>query len=320
MIIREIRRGDPDLQAFAEKHELFFHKSSWISCFDERLKQCVILNRNEELIGCFLYFDFRKAGFRFIITPPWTPDVSLFCVNPAESAVSRNSFVKDLVRAMSSYFSSQKASHISLNLPGETTDTQPFLWDGFNSRTRHTYILDLGQSEEDLKAGLSPEKRKSLSKAEKDGLQIKDCRDRDLLRRLVLQSLSRNEKNRNEQILSRILETNTGTNTAFAFAAWAGETPIAVSFCVINRQKALYLFGGYDSENKHHGAGVACMWKSILEARKRGLKHFDFEGSMDPRIERYFREFGGQLATYQCVEKTTLFVKFLMRLKGHRPL
>ena len=72
MIIREIRRGDPDLQAFAVKHELYFHRSSWISCFDDRLKQCVILNRNEELIGCFLYFDFRKAGFRFIITPPWT--------------------------------------------------------------------------------------------------------------------------------------------------------------------------------------------------------------------------------------------------------
>jgi endo-alpha-1,4-polygalactosaminidase (GH114 family) len=45
------------------------------------------------------------------------------------------------------------------------------------------------------------------------------------------------------------------------------------------------------------------MWKSILKAKQMNLKIFDFEGSMLPNVERYFREFGGNLVPYYSCEK-----------------
>jgi hypothetical protein len=62
------------------------------------------------------------------------------------------------------------------------------------------------------------------------------------------------------------------------------------------------------------------MWKSILDAKNRGLDIFDFEGSMDKNIERYFREFGPELVPYQCVEKVKPLMKLLLAFKGHHPL
>lgn len=320
MIIRKIPRTDDLLRSFVEKHALFFHSSSWLDAYDDRLTQCAILNNNQEVIGCFLYFQFRKAGFRFIITPPWTPDIALFYVNPAGSVVGRNSFVKDLMKAVSSFLSAQGASHVSLNLPGSVNDSQPFFWEGFVPRVRHTYLLDLRSTEDQLKAGLSSEKRKSLARAEKDALEVRVANDHTLLLDLVLRSLSRNNKNRNTDILAKILKRQVNGPNAIAFAAWQEQRPIAATFCLTEGRRSVYVFGGFDGDNRHHGAGVSCMWQSILEAKRRGLDIFDFEGSMDPKIERYFREFGGTLATYQCVEKTTPLMKLLFRLKGHKPL
>ncbi|MCC6372738.1 MAG: hypothetical protein IT236_17165 [Bacteroidia bacterium] len=81
----------------------------------------------------------------------------------------------------------------------------------------------------------------------------------------------------------------------------------------------MYLFGVFDSENKHHGAGVSCMWQSILKAKEMGLSHFDFEGSMNEKIERYFREFGGELVPYFCIEKIKPSLSAVLKLKGQLP-
>ena len=82
----------------------------------------------------------------------------------------------------------------------------------------------------------------------------------------------------------------------------------------------MYLFGGFDSENKHHGAGVSCMWQSILKAKDLNLQYFDFEGSMNETIERYFREFGGDMIQYACVEKINPILKTMLTLTKRNTL
>ena len=59
------------------------------------------------------------------------------------------------------------------------------------------------------------------------------------------------------------------------------------------------------------------MWQSILKAKELNLEYFDFEGSMNETIERYFREFGGELQPYICLEKIkpTLQVLFSLTRK-----
>lgn len=75
-----------------------------------------------------------------------------------------------------------------------------------------------------------------------------------------------------------------------------------------------YLLGGYDPATKHGGAGILCMWQSILHAKGVGLDTFDFEGCMLPEVERFFRGFGADLVPYFTVNKAWLPLEFMLKI------
>ena len=60
-----------------------------------------------------------------------------------------------------------------------------------------------------------------------------------------------------------------------------------------------YILGGYDVDERHHGASAIAMWEAIKFTKEElGLNQFDFEGSMVQQIERFFRKYGGKLTPY----------------------
>lgn len=309
----------PALQRFVEAKGLLFQSEAWLAVYPPaQLLRYVILNKNDDVIGCFTCYRFRKMGFSFIITPPYAPAIDLYYTNPAESVVGRNSFEKELLSLVADLTDRLGASYVNLNLPYHVTDTQPFIWKGYESKARYSYLLDLSQSEEQLWNNLSSEKRKSINKALKDGIDVRETQDYALVHDLVVKSLERNGKHRNPELLKHILFSFSTEQNAFAFVAYHQGRPVGATYCVVAGDKAIYLFGGFDAENKHHGAGVSCMWRSILRARELNLTGFDFEGSMYAPIERYFREFGGTLTPYFCVEKVSPLLRLLLKLKGRR--
>ena len=78
-------------------------------------------------------------------------------------------------------------------------------------------------------------------------------------------------------------------------------------------QTAYYLLGGYQAEERHHGAGALAVFEAIQHCREIGLKTFDFEGSVIPAIEKYFRGFGGQLKPYFSVNKAWLPLEMALK-------
>ncbi|MDI6740189.1 MAG: GNAT family N-acetyltransferase, partial [Candidatus Edwardsbacteria bacterium] len=89
---------------------------------------------------------------------------------------------------------------------------------------------------------------------------------------------------------------------------------IAATFCIHDATTAYYLLGGYDHASKHRGAGAAALWAAIGHAKGIGLKRFDFEGSMVPQIERYFRGFGGTQTLYLTINKAALPLEMLLKI------
>ena len=309
------------LQSFVSIHNLSFNSEAWLRNYsDKHIVQCAILNNNSEIIGCFMYYRFSKFGLTFIISPPYSPHINLFYINPSESIVGKNSFTKEILGEVANYFVLQKVAHISIHLPYTIFDTQPFTWKGFTSNNKYSYLIDLSKSQEELWNNLSSEKRKSINKAVKDEILTQETRDFKLVYSLIIKSLDRNGLAKNTDVIKNILFSFANTTNAFAFVAYQNDQAIGATFCIISNKTAVYLFGGFDSENKHHGAGVSCMWQSILKAKELNLLHFDFEGSMNPNIERYFREFGGTLNPYYCLQKTTAFMKLLFLFKNHYAL
>ena len=103
-------------------------------------------------------------------------------------------------------------------------------------------------------------------------------------------------------------------DNSFAFITYKGSQPVSASFCIYDQTTAYYLFGGYDHENRHHGAGALSLWTALGYAKGLGLKYFDFEGSMVPDIERHFRGYGGTLTPYYRVNKALLPLEMILKL------
>jgi len=77
---------------------------------------------------------------------------------------------------------------------------------------------------------------------------------------------------------------------------------IAVVYIAWDNKRSYYLLGGYDLEKRHHGASAIAMWEAIkFTKEKLRLNEFDFEGSMIPQVEQFFRKFGGRLTPYYSV-------------------
>ncbi|MBP7810086.1 MAG: GNAT family N-acetyltransferase [Bacteroidia bacterium] len=291
-----------------------FNSLSWIGMF-KAIKIYGIFNDNNELTGSFYLYAFKKMGAQMHITPPFTPNNGLFFENRAENSANINSFNKNVISEIAEFVNTLTSKLTVFILPTGNIETQPFTWKNMDVIVKYTYQIDLNTPEDILLANLSSEKRKSLNKAKSDELEIVRETNMKVVKEVILKTFSRNQISKNMDVFDKILFEFANTHNAFAFVAYRDKKPIAATFCVYDSQRAYYLFGGYDAEIKHHGAGVTCMWQSILLAKQMGLKIFDFEGSMIPEVEKYFRGFGGTLVPYYAAYKASLPLKLLFKLR-----
>lgn len=82
----------------------------------------------------------------------------------------------------------------------------------------------------------------------------------------------------------------------------ASGAPSAAVYLVFDEQEACLLLSGTAPEYKHQGAVYVLIFEALRFASERGLR-FDFEGSMDEKIEHAFRSFGARLTPYFQVGK-----------------
>ncbi len=70
-------------------------------------------------------------------------------------------------------------------------------------------------------------------------------------------------------------------------------------------RRAYYLVGGYDDAADSANATALAMWSAVrFTSEVLHLPVFDFEGSMVPAVERFFRKFGGALLPTYTVSWT----------------
>lgn len=315
MKIRSLQSSEmAGYSALSAKYGSVFNSFKWINMFGSNISLNGIFNDNNDLIGAFFHFKASKFGMPYIANPPFTPNNGLFFINPSTNKSNQNTFEKSVMELIADFYITLSPFFFVTSLPVGYKDTQPFSWKKFNVLPKYTYRIDLSLPENTLLENLTSEKRKSLNKAEKDNLVIRKESDLTVVYDLILKTFERQHEKISEQWLKSILFEFADTTNSIAFVAYNGEKPIATSFCVNDKHTAYYILGGYDADNRHHGAGVSTMWNCITHARSAGLKVFDFEGSMIPDIEKYFREFGGTMTPYFAMTKVPLPVEVIFKL------
>lgn len=185
----------------------------------------------------------------------------------------------------------------------------PFYWKGFAQTTRATYTLAGLKDSRKLWGEIAHSARTEIYKAQRRGLLVTPC-DIEALLKLEEKTFDRQHKRlpHSPDLLRNLYLSAKSRNAGECFAAVdESNRPHAAGLIVWDEQRTYYIVSGGDETLRSSGATSLLVWHLIQFAAEHS-QVFDFEGSMLQGVERFFRSFGAQQVTYNCVMKFPLWL------------
>jgi len=184
--------------------------------------------------------------------------------------------------------------YVRLKLHHSLQNWQPFFWKGFQQTTTYTYIIrDL--SEESVWTGMRENIRREIKKAQRQ-LAVCDNLGMDAFFNVYAATFERQKMRVPYTLpfLKRLDEVCAQKGCKkLLFASDSQGNIHAAVYIVWDSHSAYYLMGGGDSELRTSGAHSLLMWEAIRHV-SGFVEEFNFAGSMNQAIERFFRGFGAQ--------------------------
>ena len=262
----------------------------------------LLIERNSRMVAAWpLYMPLNGV----VSMPPYTQTMGIW-MEPAPNDAkygsalgARQSLCKLLIEKLQARAFMQRFDY-------DFTDWLPFFWKGFTQTTRYTYLLKNLADSDMLWQRLSHQTRRNIKKA-RDTFRIavrQGVATDDFLR--VQADTFERQHARNTQdnnVLRRLIEVCRQRRQGEIWGGYdeSGQLHAAV-FVVWQKRSAYYLAGGGDSAFRHSGAHALSLWEAI-RCVSEYTDTFDFEGSMLPGVERFFREFGGIQTPYFLIQK-----------------
>lgn len=158
---------------------------------------------------------------------------------------------------------------------------------------RHTRMLAVHP--EGAAAAVPAHRRKQLGRAARAGLVVESGVPVDELLRLHQTARHRKGIPSDARALASLL-------TAVSASPWARccgvrdeqGTWIAAAVFLCERDRWIYAFGGAERSDRSGLATVALLGHALDEAARAGAEQFDFGGSSDPGVDRFYQEFGAE--------------------------
>ncbi len=192
----------------------------------------------------------------------------------------------------------------------------PFHWNGFTQTARVTYIIEDLSDLDRVWDGFSHSIKGEIRKATRLGLILEPC-ELGVVHEAARQSFQRQRLARPSTAnLNAVYEVARENGAAQCFAVRDGEGRVhAANLLVWDSKAAYFLAGGADPKLRTSGATSFIIWGLIQFAALR-TKSFDFEGSVIPSIERFFRSFGARQVPYNWVMKFPFWMYWALLLLG----
>jgi len=205
------------------------------------------------------------------------------------------------------------------NFHPDITNWLPFYWRGFSQHTRYTYQIQCLRNLDTVWSNFSSSTRRAIRKAEKL-VTLDESGTPDDLYQLLQATYANQGRTAGyaPDVLRRAVDAalQRGQGRLLIAHDKAGKRHAGL-FTVWNEEVTYYLVGGSDPSIRSSGAMSLLMWNAIQYAHT--VSHcFDFEGSMQPGIERFVRGFGSvQVPYFQVLKETKLaaVVRKLYKLK-----
>jgi len=269
-----------------------------------------LVEQNGQITGIMPYQVEKKAGIRLLRNPPLTPYQGPW-IRPAQDMEpyklwNREEDIFNRLWAQIPAFD----SYDIMTMPG----FQNFLLfhaKGFDNNIRLTYHIDLGAGEPELLGRMQRSHRKRIEQAEKLYSIEAGTAYTDVLLALHRKTFERKHKKYvyAPEMIRSIIEQSYRQGSGNLLVAKDERGHIAGTIYTVRDNTHCYLLlSAVDTEKAHKGTICLLVWNALLEAKKSGIRTFDFEGSMDAGIEVFFRNFGGRRQAYLAFHRNTSFI------------
>lgn len=139
-------------------------------------------------------------------------------------------------------------------------------------------------------------RRKQIARAKREGITCEIVSDWRRVAELHEQSRNRKDIEHNGEQLEKLLAAIAKEDFAFAVEAKDDQGTCIASggMIMVGPETCLYAFGGQIRGPHSAIASVAMLDFAMNEANARGAEVFDFGGSSDPGVDRFYKEFGAE--------------------------
>ncbi|WP_299493160.1 GNAT family N-acetyltransferase [Acaryochloris sp. IP29b_bin.137] len=280
-----------------------FQKSWWLKALAPNQWEAIeLFNQNGDVIARLPFVRKSHKGLMWVTMPPLTQTLGPWLAISSTKYSGQLTQQKELMIALIEQL--PPCDCFSQNFHYSITNWLPFYWQGFTQTTRYTYVLEDLTDLEKIRSGFQSNLRGKIRKAKE---QVAVRTDLGVEKFLDIQTLTYERQGlklpHSRDLVRRLDQACVAQNARRIFFAEDSQGRIhAAVYIVWDQNAAYYLMGGGDPELRSSGAHSLALWEAIQFAATV-TQRFDFEGSMQEPIERFFRGFGAKQMPYFAIRR-----------------
>lgn len=269
------------------------------------------IDQQGKIVGYWVYFFKRQWLWTKITMPPYIPYMGPILNYPDSLSTYdkisfENKVLKELIDQLPSF------DDIRFKWSADYDNGLSFYWNGFRQETAYTYIIRDTSDQEKVYSQFKPSLQRQIKKAQQSLMIRSTLEVNDLLRCFTESMQNDIQYTVPQTYLKRLISiAQKHQQCQILEAVDEKGNVIGAMLLLTDGKEMLYLLGGYDHRHSDRGAMPLLFWHAIQKAGQMGLR-FNFEGSMLPGVERFFRSFGAELLPVYTFKKS----KFPYTLKG----
>ncbi len=251
------------------------------------------------------YYIEMRGSHKYITRPPLTQNNGIIFSYPYGQKYHKKLSMEDkIISASCEFIESLNVDVYEQQFHFSFTNWLPFFWQRYTSSTRYTFIIDDTSNLEKILENVSANYRNVIKKAQTSCQIHMDMPPQDYYKyyNLVFKKQNLTAPITLEFFL-KLFSACTQNNSGKTFFCTDSSGEISSScFLVWDEQSVYLMMGGANPEIQNTVSYDYLIYETIKFASDKNLR-YDFEGSVIRRINRSFREFGGEQKPYFRIRK-----------------
>lgn len=224
---------------------------------------------------------------------------------PDQKQSKKLSREKDLIQALVAGL--PKTDGFVQNFGPDFKNWLPLYWDGYKQQTRYTYRLDRNgydRLQENIKSSIRTDLKKARERFKLEVISSDDVASFVSLTRQMYKNKNMALPYSMDKFSKVIKQMMLEGKGALYLTIDEKQEVYSGAFIARDQNTAYYLAGATASNGLSTGSGTLCLYSAITSSfEQEDIKEFDFEGSMNESIERFFRSYGAYQVPYMRITK-----------------